>query len=124
MLSGVCVGTNALDKAAGFYDAVLATIGMTRQVTAEHELGYAAADGHVSLWVVTPYNEQPATFGNGTQVMFYAPDQAAVKAFHAMALQMRGSDEGLPGPRDYSENYYGAYVRDLDGNKLHVAVRL
>jgi len=123
VLSGVCVGTNNLLQAGEFYDTVMATIGMARIVSGEHELGYAAADGHVSLWVVMPFNEKPATFGNGTQVMFFAPDKDAVAAFHAAALRMNGTDEGLPGPRDYREGYYGAYVRDLDGNKLHVAIR-
>lgn len=42
-----------------------------------------------------------------------------VDAFHRAALAQGGRDEGAPGLRPrYSENYYGAYVRDLDGNKL------
>ena len=124
MLSGVCVGCNDLGAAGSFYDKVLGTLGMQRVVTGEHELGYAGSDGHVSVWVVTPFNDQPATYGNGTQLMFFAADQEVVKAFYAAALNEGGTDEGLPGPRDYREGYYGAYVRDRDGNKLHVAIRL
>jgi len=72
------------------------------------------------FWVLKPFDGQAATFGNGTQVMFSAQAKEDIAAFHATALQQGGSDEGAPGPRDYSEGYYGAYVRDPDGNKLHV----
>ena len=123
MLSGVCVGTNDLENAGAFYDNILATIGMSRVVVTPEEIGYAAADGVVTFFVVKPYDKKPASFGNGTQVMFYAPDQDAVQKFHEAAIKNGGSDEGAPGPRDYSEGYFGAYVRDIDGNKLHVAIR-
>ena len=122
MLSGVCVGTRDLAAAGKFYDDVLATIGMRRVLSDPHELGYAGADGRIVLFVVRPYDGRPATAGNGTQVMFYAPDAAAVRAFHAAALACGGTDEGAPGPRDYHPRYYGAYARDLDGNKLNVSV--
>ncbi|MEM7060347.1 MAG: VOC family protein [Pseudomonadota bacterium] len=122
MLTGACVGTNKLAAAGAFYDQVLTTIGMVRIVSGSHELGYGADGGTPSLWVVVPFNEEPATFGNGTQIMFGAKSQADVAAFHETALRLGGMDEGAPGPRDYAPDYYGAYCRDLDGNKLHVAV--
>ncbi|MEM9138967.1 MAG: VOC family protein [Pseudomonadota bacterium] len=124
MLTAVCLGSNDLDAATRFYDGVLATLGMVRTVTEAHERGYGAPGATPSLWVVTPYNEQPATFGNGTQIIFSAADPDAVAAFHAAALAAGGQDEGAPGPRDYAPGYYGAYCRDLDGNKLHVSVIL
>lgn len=124
MLSGVCIGTNNLAAAEQFYDAVLATIGMSRRMSEEHEKGYADASGKLTVFVVVPFNEQNATAGNGTQIMFYAPNKDGVKAFHAAALQSGGIDEGSPGPRDYHPEYYGAYVRDLDGNKLNVSVEI
>lgn len=124
MLSGVCIGTNDLTAATAFYDKVMATIGMKRELTKPDEIGYAGSDGKVTFFVLTPYNEQPASFGNGTQVMFYAADEAGVKAFHEMALRSGGTDDGSPGPRNYHPGYYGAYARDLDGNKLHVAIEL
>lgn len=124
MLSGVCIGTNDMAKAAGFYDAVFATIGMTPAFKGDHERGYAEADGRVTVFVVTPYNNKPATFGNGTQFIFHAPDKDGVHAFHSAALNNGGTDEGAPGPRDYHPDYYGAYVRDPDGNKLHISISL
>lgn len=122
MLSGVCIGTNDLRAAGKFYDTVLATIGMRCVLTEPAERGYAGADGRVTLFVIVPFNGERATFGNGTQVMFYAPDSNAVDTFHATALRCGGTNEGLPGPRNYHPEYYGAYVRDLDGNKLNVSI--
>lgn len=124
MLSEVCIGTNNLSEAGKFYDAVLATIGMRCVLSGTHERGYAGADGKISLFVVIPFNDQKATAGNGTQVSFHAADVDAVKAFYATALSQGGTDEGPPGPRSYHPDYYGAYVRDLDGNKLHAAIAL
>ncbi|WJS02485.1 VOC family protein [Roseibium aggregatum] len=124
MLSGVCIGANDLSAAGRFYDEVLATIGMKRFFSDPRELGYAGADGRISLFVLLPFDGRAATSGNGTQVMFYAPDAEAVRAFHAAALRCGGRDEGAPGPRSYHPDYFGAYVRDLDGNKLNVSVSL
>ena len=120
MLAGVCVGTNDLDAASSFYDAVLATIGMERRMQNEHETGYGPPEGSASFWVLTPYDQAPATFGNGTQVMFAAQSVKHVQQFHACAMSLGGQDEGAPGLRNYAPGYYGAYCRDLDGNKLHV----
>lgn len=124
MLSGVCIGTNDITVATQFYDSVLGTIGMQRVLTEPRECGYAGADGCITVFLIVPYNDQPATFGNGSQFMFYAPDAKAVRAFHAAALRCGGTDEGQPGPRNYHPDYYGTYVRDLDGNKLNVSVSL
>lgn len=122
MLSGVCLGTNDLAAAGNFYDKVLATIGMRCVFIEPGERGYAGDDGKVTFFLLVPFNQQQATFGNGTQVMFHAVDAEAVKAFHKAALGCGGTDEGAPGPRNYHPDYYGAYVRDLDGNKLNVSV--
>ncbi len=62
----------------------------------------------------------PATPGNGTMVSFLASSRAAVDAFHAAALAHGGTDEGAPGLRpQYGAQFYAAYVRDPDGNKLN-----
>ncbi|MEM9331636.1 MAG: VOC family protein [Pseudomonadota bacterium] len=122
MLTGACVGTNDLEAAGRFYDEVLATIGMERLTTVHNEIGYGISGKHAVFWVLTPFDGQPATFGNGTQIMFLASNEETVKAFHSAAMVQGGKDEGAPGPRDYSPGYYGAYVRDLDGNKLHVSI--
>ncbi|MFT7525858.1 MAG: catechol 2,3-dioxygenase-like lactoylglutathione lyase family enzyme [Arenicella sp.] len=120
MVSAICIGTNNLKQSGDFYQAVLATINMVRAVEDELEIGFSCADQPASFWVLKPYDGQPATYGNGTQRIFKAANKDQVHAFYDVVLQLGGNDEGAPGPRDYSEGYYGAYCRDLDGNKLHV----
>ena len=71
------------------------------------------------LCVCRPYDGQPASPGNGFHIAWVAADKAAVEAFHTAALSHGGSDEGAPGHRPhYSADYFAAYVRDPDGNKL------
>jgi catechol 2,3-dioxygenase-like lactoylglutathione lyase family enzyme len=71
-----------------------------------------------------PYDQRPAGNGNGWMVAFAAPSRAAVDAAHAAAMAAGGTDEGASGPRPhFAPDYYGAYVRDPDGNKLHFVRR-
>ncbi len=51
-------------------------------------------------------------------IALVANDRASVLNAHKAALENDGSDEGAPGLRSYHENYYGAYMRDPDDNKL------
>ncbi|MEM7120754.1 MAG: VOC family protein [Pseudomonadota bacterium] len=121
MLSHITLGTNDLDRALAFYDKTLAPLGIKRTETvAEHGFAMYQSEGDPFMLVVCrPFDDETATHGNGTHVAFLAPNHAAVDAFHAAALAEGGTDEGAPGPRPhYHEHYYGAYVRDLDGNKL------
>jgi predicted lactoylglutathione lyase len=67
---------------------------------------------------VQPYLKLPATWGNGTLLALAAPTRAAVNAFYDAAMQNGGIDEGAPGLRPFSANFYASYVRDPDGNKL------
>ena len=69
------------------------------------------------FWAQLPDGGE-AIAGNGTHVAFIAPSREAVDRFHAAALAAGGSDAGAPGPRDYTPDYYAAFVRDPDGNKL------
>ena len=119
MLHSVCLGSNDLARSARFYDAALAPLGLARLRETASEIGYGPAGGSPCLWVLKPFDGRPATWGNGTQVIFAAASPAAVDAFHAAALAQGGMDEGAPGPRSYRPGYYGAYCRDPDGNKLH-----
>ena len=120
MFSHVTLGSNDVAKAKPFYDAALAPLGLKVVDTFKGAVAYAQSDEPgPRLWIVTPFDNRPASFGNGTHVALQAPTRAAVDAFHAAALANGGSDEGAPGLRpQYRENYYGAYVRDPDGNKL------
>ena len=118
MFSHITLGTNDLDRAAGFYRPVMATLGLSEPFAMAGTVVFGELAGP-KLFVVAPFDGSPASHGNGTHAAFIAPDRAAVDAFHAAALAHGGSDEGAPGLRPhYHRNYYAAYVRDPDGNKL------
>lgn len=129
----VCLGTNDLARASAFYDAVLGALGLGRCQTQGEESwegwvgwGTYQDSGAVefALWVGTPFNGQPASAGNGTMVALRALSWEQVDAFHAAALAHGGFSEGAPGLRpQYNPDFYAAYVRDADGNKLAAVCR-
>lgn len=117
ILSHVSIGTDRFDRAAAFYDKVLATLGCRRVL--EHPGAVAYGKLYPEFWVQTPIDGRPASVGNGTHFAFLAPSREAVHAFHAAALAAGASDDGPPGPRPhYGAAYYGCFVRDLDGHKI------
>ena len=122
MLHHVSVGVADVDRAARFYDAALAALGYKRVM---EYLPYAVAYGTngPELWVQLPHDRNSPSVGNGAHVGFKAKNKNAVNAFHRAALEAGGIDDGAPGPRaEYSPDYYGAFVRDLDGNKLEAVL--
>ncbi|MBW7972662.1 VOC family protein [Bradyrhizobium sp. BR 10289] len=117
MIHHVSVGTNDVRRARAFYDPLMALIGFRVLKSSDRSVHYGASDIVFSL--ETPADGQPASAGNGVHVAFQAPDRETVRRFHATALAHGGHDEGAPGIREqYNANYYGAFVRDLDGNKI------
>jgi catechol 2,3-dioxygenase-like lactoylglutathione lyase family enzyme len=133
MFTYVYLGTNDLERAKRFYNATMASLGLQRCVTNDPAWDRISAgwgiyeEGGVrelALWVGLPFNQQPATTGNGSMVAFKARSWKEVDDFHAAALASGGSSEGAPGLRlHYGADFYAAYVRDLDGNKLAVVCR-
>lgn len=118
MFSHVTLGSNDLNRARRFYAPVMAALGLSEPFQAPNLIVYGDMTGP-KLFVVTPFDGGEATVGNGTHVALLAASRAIVDAFHSAALANGGSDEGAPGLRPhYHPNYYGAYVRDPDGNKL------
>lgn len=116
MIGYAMLGTNNLDKAKAFYDAVLAKVGAARTMDFGNSQAYGTAPDKPMLAIGTPENGAPATFGNGTMMGLAAPSRAAVDATHAEALAQGGTCGGPPGLR--GDTFYAAYFRDLDGNKL------
>jgi catechol 2,3-dioxygenase-like lactoylglutathione lyase family enzyme len=113
----VSLGTNDVRRAMAFYDAVLPVVGLRRMSAGERSVNYGVGDTVFSL--ETPVDGRPATVGNGVHIAFTAADRGMVRAFHAAALVAGGTDDGAPGLRpEYNANYYGAFVRDPDGNKI------
>ena len=118
MFSHVTIGSNDLAGAGRFYDVVLATLEIKRRFTRDQIIAYQGS-GQEIFCVVTPFDGDRATTGNGVHVAFFAPTRSQVDAFHAAALASGGTDEGAPGLRPhYHEHYYGAYARDPEGNKI------
>ena len=117
MIGFVMVGTNSLDKAIDFYDALLETIELKRTVTNEKYAGYSSKNkpSDVEFYVTNPINKETATFGNGTQISFIVNSEESVNRFYNTGIKLGGKDEGAPGIR--SGDYY-CYFRDLDGNKI------
>ena len=70
-----------------------------------------------ALSVITPYDGNEATVGNGTMVALVVDSPEKVDAVHAKALELGGANEGDTGPRQ--DGFYAGYFRDLDGNKLN-----
>jgi catechol 2,3-dioxygenase-like lactoylglutathione lyase family enzyme len=123
MLHYSVVGTNDVVKSRQFYTSVLAILGLEPIYQAEQETVFAPVGAGLELaqFVVTrPFDGQAALAGNGTTIGFRAAGIAQVDAAHAAALAAGGMCVGAPGPRDYADNLYIAYFRDLDGNKIAV----
>ena len=85
--------------------------------------GWQSVPGPRPLFLIgRPHDRRAHERGNGQMVAFLAESRAIVDAAYRVALANGGTSEGAPGPRpEYHENYYGAYFRDPDGNKLCVA---
>jgi catechol 2,3-dioxygenase-like lactoylglutathione lyase family enzyme len=109
------LGTNDKPNALAFYDAVLAEIGYKR--TFDFGKSQAYGDGQGAMLAVgTPGDETAATVGNGVMIAINGKTTQGVDAAYAKAIALGAKDEGAPGAR--SPQFYGAYFRDLDGNKL------
>ncbi len=125
MFSHLMVGVTDLHRAFGFYRPLTLALGLEERffVPEEHWAGWQPVGGGRPLFIISqPYDGQPHQAGNGQMVSFLADTRARVRAVHAAALAHGGPCEGPPGLRPhYHPNYYGAYFRDLDGNKLAVA---
>jgi catechol 2,3-dioxygenase-like lactoylglutathione lyase family enzyme len=118
MFSHVMIGTNDLEKAKSFYDALLGTLGVPPGRVDRHRIFYRTKTGTFS--VSLPIDGKPATPANGGTVGFTADSPAAADAWHAAGIAHGAKTcEDPPGVRDNAAGkFYLAYLRDLDGNKL------
>ena len=122
MIGYVILGTNDLPRASAFYDTLLAEMGVTRQMEfGDRGYAWAANMEQPMLCIMTPYDEQAATVGNGVMVGIAANSRDEVDRVHNKAMELGATDEGAPGLRaEGGEGFYAGYFRDLDGNKLDV----
>ncbi len=120
MIDHVSLAVRDLAKSAAADEKILAALGLRRVVERAGSVGFGKT--YPELWL----NERkagtvlPADTGHHTCLR--APDQAAVDAFHRIALEQGWVDAGAPGPRQgVMTGYYGAFIQDRDGNKLEAA---
>ncbi|UVI39771.1 VOC family protein [Qipengyuania spongiae] len=123
MLGYVTVGTNDLERAARFYDAIAAEMGVGRMMEFDTFIAWGEMHGAPGIAATRPYDGKAATVGNGMMVALEASSKEQVHRLHEIALAKGGSDEGAPGPRGEPDAsgtvFYAAYFRDPDGNKLN-----
>jgi len=116
MIGYVTLGAADLERAAGFYDSLLADLGAKRVMENERMVLFGNGPGNPMIAVCKPFDGEAASVGNGNMVAIAAGTKENVAKLHAKALELGGTDEGAPGPR--GDTFYGGYFRDLDGNKL------
>lgn len=117
MIDHVSVAVSDLAAAAAFYDGLLGPLGYTRLVERERTVGFGKK--YPEVWLNLREGMAPVGPGTGAHIALRARDEAAVRAFHAAALEYGGTDAGAPGPRQAAMTaYYGAFVHDPDGNKI------
>lgn len=121
MIGYVTLGTNDIEKARGFYSELLSLVGAKELMKFDSGFTMYGTDwGKPALAVTPPHDGKAATVGNGVMPALVVDSRDKVDALHAKALELGGSCEGAPGLRSEEgpQAFYGAYFRDLDGNKL------
>lgn len=117
MIGYVTLGTNDLQRAARFYDAIAAEMGIGRMMEFDSFIAWGEAGGAAGIGLTRPFDGNAASVGNGVMVALEAKDRDQVHRLHDIALANGGTDEGAPGPR--GDGFYAGYFRDPDGNKLN-----
>ncbi|WP_310794505.1 MULTISPECIES: VOC family protein [Pseudomonas] len=124
MISHVCLGVGDFDRAFAFYSKIMADLDLTLKFCEASKpwAGWVSKTSSRPLFVIgKPFDGNACEPGNGNMVALLAPNREAVRRSHATALALGGTCEGAPGLRPhYHPDYYGAYFRDPDGNKLCV----
>jgi catechol 2,3-dioxygenase-like lactoylglutathione lyase family enzyme len=117
MIDHVSVGVADLERAARFYEAVLAALGLSRVVTRPKTIGFGKA--YPEFWINLRQGMANVPPESGAHICLRAKTTAEVDAFHAAALNAGGSSDGVPGLRPHDRvKYYAAFVRDPDGNRI------
>lgn len=119
MIGYVTLGTKDLQGSAPFYDAIAAELGGARFMEFDGFIAWGSGSG-AGVALISPFDGNAPTVGNGVMAAFAAKDAAQVDRIHAIALANGGTCEGPPGAR--SDNFYAAYFRDREGHKLNAYV--
>ena len=117
MIGYVTIGVNDMEKAKGFYTALLADLGASVIMDMDRIAFIGTGPGAPMLAVCVPFNENDPQPGNGNMVAITAESKEKVGEMYNKAIELGASCDGPPGQR-IPDMFYGAYVRDPDGNKL------
>jgi catechol 2,3-dioxygenase-like lactoylglutathione lyase family enzyme len=117
MIDHVSVGVSDLERAARFYEAALAPLGLSRLVTRPKTVGFGRS--YPEFWLNFRADMAAVAPESGVHVCLRAKSTGDVDAFHAAALTAGGSSDGAPGLRPHDRvRYYAAFIFDLDGNRI------
>jgi len=122
MIGFVMIGTNDLKRSANFYDIVLSELSFEKTFVGDRYIGYSENNNpeKIEIYITKPYNNEPASNGNGTMIALLAKSREQVDNFHSIALENGASNEGDPGLRLADSSSYYSYIRDFSGNKICV----
>lgn len=120
MIGYTLVGTNDLERAKGYYDALFGSLGIGRIMEMDRMCAWGPNHEVPMFGVIIPFDGNPATVGNGVMISLPMDSRAKIDGLHAKALALNSKDEGAPGVRggEGDQAFYAAYFRDLDGNKI------
>lgn len=116
MIGYTTIGVTDMAAAEAFYGALLAEVGASQLFGQDRIKFYGTGMDSAMLAICIPYNEQAQNCGNGTMVAIPGGSREGVDKLYAKAMELGATDDGEPGER--MPVFYGAYVRDPDGNKL------
>lgn len=117
MIGYATIGVNDIEKAKKWYCDLFADQNAKVMFENERISFIGSRPDRPMIAICTPWNKEAPDPGNGNMVAFPAGEKATVDALYEKALSLGATDEGGPGQR-IPDRFYGAYVRDPDGNKL------
>jgi catechol 2,3-dioxygenase-like lactoylglutathione lyase family enzyme len=117
VIDHVSIAVVDLKKSAAFYAAVLEPLGYRKIADRPASVGFGKS--YPEFWLNARPNGAGTADDTGAHVCLRARSVEAVREFHARALANGGRDDGAPGPRKGEmTDYFGAFIRDADGNKI------
>jgi len=117
MIDHISVGVSDLERAAQFYEATLAPLGLSRLIMRPATVGFGKA--YPEFWINFRAGMAPVARESGVHICLRAKTTGEVDAFHAAALKAGGRSDGVPGLRPHDRvRYYAAFIIDPDGNRI------
>jgi predicted lactoylglutathione lyase len=117
MIGYVTIGVSDLEKAKAFYVELLGEMGAKLTIDTDRLALFATEAGGAMFGICIPFNKEAPQPGNGNMIELASGSKAAVDKLYQKAISLGASCEGKPGQR-VADMFYGAYIRDLDGNKI------